>query len=149
MSIRAASVLDSEGLASPASQAVTPAVEKSQPQSQTRFGSGLEHFFTGDYAVAERQLTVAISLSPNDARYYYFRALARARQGNRFEAEQDLSAGAKLESREARSALEVGRALERIQGSERNWLEAFRHVDHPTAVVVGRATPHRPTVPRG
>src|SRR5438874_2499342 len=60
MSIRAASVLDSEGLLSSASSVVTPAVEKSQPRSQTHFGSGLDHFFTGDYAGAERQLTVAI-----------------------------------------------------------------------------------------
>lgn len=90
------------------------------------YHDGLHDFFLGDYGAALRAFGAAIERNPRDARYFYFRALAHRRQGDQEKAALDAKEGWMLERQEMPTTYEVSQALERIQGSDRFWLQAQR-----------------------
>ncbi len=90
------------------------------------YGKGVHEYFSGDYAKAFEQMTAAIAAGSRDPRVYYFRGLAYLKLGRTPEAEMDFRKGAELESRDVNKYYNVGRALERVQGSDRQLLESYR-----------------------
>jgi tetratricopeptide (TPR) repeat protein len=90
------------------------------------FDQGVHAYYSYDYAQAYERLTTAISAGSRDPRVYYFRGLSYLKLGHRAEAELDFRKGAELESKDINKFYDVGRALERIQGSERQLLESYR-----------------------
>jgi hypothetical protein len=62
-------------------------------------------------------------LNPNDPRFFYYRGLAYHRLGSNDLAAKDFQTGSAVEGK---TLIDVGIALERIQGPERTWLESFR-----------------------
>jgi tetratricopeptide (TPR) repeat protein len=90
------------------------------------YGKGVHEYFSADYAKAFEQLTAAIAAGSRDPRVFYFRGLAYLKLGRTPEAEMDFRKGAELESRDVNKYYNVGRALERVQGSDRQLLESYR-----------------------
>ena len=83
------------------------------------YGSGVHAFFAGKYVDAHGYFTSAIEGETNDPRCYYFRGLTYLRLGREEEAKADFQKGAELETADVNKFFRVGRALERIQGSQR------------------------------
>lgn len=119
---RATLVLLTVTIASAASQATGQDVEVLNQW----YSRGVHAYFSGDLRTAEQMLTRAIDAGTEDPRAYYFRAMARLRQGRRAEAESDLARGADLEVQDTGGIYPVGRSLERIQGRERLIIESHR-----------------------
>jgi hypothetical protein len=90
------------------------------------YGSGVHHYFAGDFDRAEADLTAAIKGGTRDPRAYYFRALAEMRSGRDTNVAADLRAGAALESADLNQFYPVGKALERVQGANRMTIERYR-----------------------
>jgi hypothetical protein len=90
------------------------------------YGKGVEEYFSGDYTKAFEQLSAAIAAGSHDPRVFYFRGLAYLKFGRTAEAKMDFQKGAGLESRDVNKYYNVGRALERVQGSDRQLLETYR-----------------------
>jgi hypothetical protein len=90
------------------------------------YGAGVHAFFAGDYAGAYEQLTTAIQAGSKDPRAFYFRGLACLNLGRDPDAIIDFRKGAELESSDVNRFYDVGRALERVQGSARTELEKYR-----------------------
>ncbi len=90
------------------------------------YGKGVQEYFSGDYTKSFQQLTAAIAAGSRDPRVFYFRGLAYLKFGRTSEAEMDFRKGAELESRDVNKYYDVGRALERVQGSDRQLLESYR-----------------------
>lgn len=100
----------------------------SQAQNVTAlqlYGSGVHAYYSFDYSRAHEYLTAAIKAGSPDPRCYYFRGLCYLRLGRPEEAKADFLKGAEFE-RTGSSAYNVGRALERIQGSDRAMIEQYR-----------------------
>ncbi len=90
------------------------------------YSQGVHAYFAGNLRVAEQMLSRAVDAGTQDPRVYYFRAMARLRQGRRADAAADLSLGADLEVRDTQGLYPVGRSLERIQGQQRLIIESHR-----------------------
>ena len=90
------------------------------------YGAGVHAFFAGDYAAAYEQLTTAIQGGSKDPRAFYFRGLACLNLGRGPDAAIDFRKGAELESSDINRFYDVGKALERVQGSARIELEKYR-----------------------
>src|SRR5688572_10610856 len=89
------------------------------------YGRGVHAFFSGRYREAFDSLNAAVSGGSRDPRVFYYRGLTLARFGRPDEARDDLQHAARLEMLGG-AAYPVGKALERVQGSERTMLEAHR-----------------------
>ena len=89
------------------------------------YARGVDAYFSGSSAEAERYLGQAIAELPDDPRPYYFRALVLLRSGRRDEAISDMQIGAAVEAQRPRQ-FAVGTALERVQGGDRLLLEQYR-----------------------
>lgn len=87
---------------------------------------GLDAYNRGNDSDAREQLTAAIAAGVSDPRAYYFRGLAAAKLGRSVEAEADFIEGARLEAAQAGHRGEIGRSLQRVQGSIRLTLENYR-----------------------
>jgi tetratricopeptide (TPR) repeat protein len=90
------------------------------------YGKGVQEYFSSDYAKAFERLTTAVDAGSRDPRVFYYRGLAYLKLGRTPEAEMDFRKGAELESKDYNKYYNVGRALERIQGPERQLLESYR-----------------------
>ncbi|WP_146583645.1 hypothetical protein [Posidoniimonas polymericola] len=90
------------------------------------YARGVNAYFNGSANQAEGWLDQAAGARPNDPLVYYYRGLAKHRQGRRYEAEADFQIGAAIEARRAAGTLGIGHALQRIQGGERLLLERIR-----------------------
>ena len=90
------------------------------------YGKGVHAYFSCDYVKAYERLNAVISAGSRDPRAYYFRGLAYLNLGRTPEAEMDFGKGAELESKDINKFYDVGRALERVQGSKRQLLESYR-----------------------
>jgi hypothetical protein len=90
------------------------------------YGAGVHAFFAGDYAGAYEHLAVAIQGGSKDPRAFYFRGLACLNLGRGPDATIDFRKGAELESADVNRFYNVGKALERVQGSGRAELEKYR-----------------------
>jgi hypothetical protein len=86
-------------------------------------------YWQGDSEAARELLTRAIELDAQDARFWYFRALAERALGDQTAARASAERGAALEMLHKPSIATIGLALERVQGADRWFL---RHaVDRP------------------
>jgi hypothetical protein len=94
-------------------------------QADVAYGAGVQAFFSGNSAEAQRHLADAIQNNPDDPRPYYFRGLSLLRMGQTAEAREELAAGARFEAQRP-GRYPVGRSLERVQGRDRLLLEDFR-----------------------
>ncbi len=92
------------------------------------YGSGVHHYFSGDYQGAITDLTSAIDHGSKDPRAYYFRALSESKLGWQGNAQSDFQVGASLEAADVRGAFPVAKSLERVQGSSRALIERYRTV---------------------
>jgi tetratricopeptide (TPR) repeat protein len=90
------------------------------------YGSGVHAYFTGDSQQAYESLTAAIQGGSKDPRVFYFRGLTYMMLGRPQEASIDFRKGAELESKDINRFYNVGKALERVQGSARIELEKYR-----------------------
>lgn len=89
------------------------------------FGQAVHAFNKGQYQCSYDLLSSAIGSGSQDPRVYYFRGLAtNALQGPGAGAD-DLQRGAELEANATR-VVNVGRALEKIQGCQRLEIEKYR-----------------------
>ena len=89
------------------------------------FGAGCRLFFNQSFLEAESHFENAIALNPQDPLYWYFRGLTRRQLGNLSGSQHDSLIGAFLERSRYRD-LDIGRALRRVQGPDRAWLDRYR-----------------------
>jgi hypothetical protein len=90
------------------------------------YGNGVHAYFMGDYAAAYERLTSVIDRGSKDPRAYYFRGLCCLKLGRGPDAELDFRFGAELESKDLSGFYNVGKSLERVQGTARAELERYR-----------------------
>ncbi|EMB18635.1 hypothetical protein [Rhodopirellula europaea] len=101
------------------------------------YGRGVHAYNAGNYSQAYELLSMAIDNNIRDPRAYYFRGLAANASGMGY-AEGDWQTGAELEARGGDSR-SIGRALSRIQGSQRLKLELIREKARLQALATGAA----------
>ena len=89
------------------------------------YGRGVTAYFDGDLDRSESLLTEVIDASTRDPRPWYFRGLVRARRGDTESAVLDLEQAADIELATGQT-LQMGRALERVQGPSRQLVERVR-----------------------
>ena len=106
----------------------TAPVRAQDAVSSQMYGAGVHAYFAGDYRRAYELLTSAIgpNSTSRDPRMYYFRALTFQHLGRDDDAKQDFQQGAKLEMTITDQTYNVSRALERVQGTDRQQLEQYR-----------------------
>jgi hypothetical protein len=88
------------------------------------FADGLDQYRDGLYEKAIASFAAATSAAPTDAKYAYFHALALHSAGKKAEAEARLAIAIELEA--AAPVANWGRAMERVQGEARIWVETAR-----------------------
>ena len=90
------------------------------------YGHAVHAYFRGDAATAQQWLNEAIGAGSQDPRAYYFRGLCEAAISGDTEAgASDFEQAAQLEI-DGKKVVNVGKALERIQGPVRCQIEAIR-----------------------
>ena len=89
------------------------------------YGRAVHSFFRGDSYKAQELLDEVVAAGSQDPRVFYFRGLAASRNGFTDQATADFNEGAKLEV-SGKRVVNVGRALERIQGPTRIEIEKAR-----------------------
>ena len=92
------------------------------------FAAGLEKYRDGLFAAATENFAAATQAAPADAKYAYFHALALYSVGKKVEAESQIAIAIELDS--AAPIANWGRAMERVQGEARLWVEAARQKSH-------------------
>ncbi len=106
-----------------------------QPQKAAElYGRGVSAYFSGDAQQAVTLLDKAIKLNPEDPRLYFFRGLARARQGDMKAAKADFAKGAQIEVTDQLGVYDVDDALQRIQGAIRIEIENQRRAARQAAI---------------
>ncbi|MGC4005510.1 MAG: hypothetical protein QM811_21280 [Pirellulales bacterium] len=90
------------------------------------YGSGVHEYNAGNFNAAYEDLTSAITGGTDDPRAYYFRGLVFLNMGREPEALADFQKGADLEANDTTGFFNVGKSLERVQGSKRLVLEKYR-----------------------
>jgi hypothetical protein len=100
--------------------------------ADTLYSSGVQAYFGGRPAEAEASLSSLLRVDPNDPRAFYFRALSLMQQGREDEARSDMEIGAQMEARSP-NRFDIGKTLERVQGSTRLVLEQYRSQARVTA----------------
>ncbi|HVT26804.1 MAG TPA: hypothetical protein VHE81_02190 [Lacipirellulaceae bacterium] len=93
--------------------------------AETIYSAGVQAYFDGNLSGADAYLSRYLALDPNDPRAYYFRAICRFNQGRGDEARTDMQVGADIEAHSP-NRFDIGKALERVQGSARLLLERYR-----------------------
>lgn len=99
--------------------------ETDYQSAATHFGVGCRLFWNHALQEAESHFENAITLDPQEPVYWYFRGLTRRQLGNPTGSQHDALIGAFLERSRYRD-LDIGRALRRVQGAERAWLDRYR-----------------------
>ncbi|MEQ1827190.1 MAG: hypothetical protein ABL921_14640 [Pirellula sp.] len=101
-----------------------PSILRAQDPLDEMYGQAVHSFYRGDVFRAEELLNEVIGAGSMDPRPYFFRGLCQARSG--VEAGMaDFDRGAELEM-EGKKVVNVGKALERIQGPVRVQIEKAR-----------------------
>jgi hypothetical protein len=88
-------------------------------EAEKHYAAGLNFYFDRDYAAAEKEFLAAVDNDSQDARYFYYLALARLALNQRQGAQEALDQGAVLEAMNRPAPAVVSAALERVQGSMR------------------------------
>jgi len=95
--------------------------------AQRHYGEGCSKFFAGDLWEALKRFDSAIQLAPDQAVYWYFRALTHKRLGDEERAQHDALLGASFERQLTPSRRRaINGSLTRVQGTMRAWLESYR-----------------------
>lgn len=90
------------------------------------YGHAVHAYFRGDAATAQQWLNEAIAAGSQDPRAYYYRGLCQAALSSDPEAgASDFEQAAQMEI-DGKKVVNVGKALERIQGPVRCQIEAIR-----------------------
>ena len=89
------------------------------------YGRGVHAYFAGDTTTSLEFFNDADIAGSSDPRVFYFRGLVKASMGMTDEAAADYDKGASLEVSSKR-AVEVGKALARVQGANRVQIENSR-----------------------
>jgi tetratricopeptide (TPR) repeat protein len=96
-------------------------------KAEKYFGAGLRYYFAGQYAAAEREFLEAYRNQGQDARILYYLGLSRLpQQGKRSAALEVFRMASVLEQQNKPSPAAVNASLERIQGTLRQTLNAYR-----------------------
>lgn len=95
-------------------------------EAEKHFAAGVNFYFEGDYADAEKDLLIAIENDSQDARYFYFLGLSHLALNRRLDALADFEEGAILERLSRPSSRAVSQTLERVQGKKRRILNEVR-----------------------
>jgi Flp pilus assembly protein TadD len=108
--------------------AVTGPASKPDPDrlAEQFFGDGLRAFHRGQYTDAESAFRKALQFRPNDARYHYLLGLTLWERKEAAGADAEFEKGRDLELAARPSSRAVSAALERIQGSARQAVDAYR-----------------------
>ena len=99
----------------------------SQETTAAIYGKGVHAYFSGDFEGALDYFNATIRQGTRDPRCWYFRGLTMLRLGREEEAAEDFEQGAKSELAATYQVYRVGKALERVQGSDRLILEQHRN----------------------
>ena len=67
-------------------------------QAEKLYAAGVHAFYRNDYSTAITKFDLATGFGSQDPRVYYFRGIAKLRQGRRDEARGDFQYGAQLET---------------------------------------------------
>ncbi len=89
------------------------------------YGDAVSAYYARDYETATELFSELVDKQTSDPRVYYFRGLAAHAQGKADAAAADFKAGAELEA-SGRSRVDIGKALERVQGPVRVEIESSR-----------------------
>jgi hypothetical protein len=89
------------------------------------YGIGVHSYFSNNLPQAELIFTQLIDRGSEDPRVHYFRGITQARLGGEGAGQADFDRGAELEM-QGKRAVDIGRALQRIQGPIRTQLEKAR-----------------------
>jgi tetratricopeptide (TPR) repeat protein len=108
---------------------VTTSAKISPPDitvAEKYYSAGLAHFWTGDYAAAEKDYGTAIRFYKDDARFFYYFGLCCWQEGKRTEAAEAFQKGYALELQSRPSSPVINSTFERIQGAARKALDKER-----------------------
>jgi len=98
------------------------------------YGAGVHAYYDGNYQTAYDALTAAIEAGTLDPRAYYYRGLTSIKLGKiDDEINGDFAEGASRETM-GRGGISISRSLERVQGRDRQRLEAYRQRARVAAV---------------
>ncbi len=103
------------------------------------YGRGVHEFNRGELDCALQTFDMAINFGSRDPRVHYYRGLANLRLGCQDDAIEDFRTAATLEV-DGAGTYDIGRALTRIQGSDRLCLERVRL---ETKLVLAQRQPQR------
>lgn len=87
------------------------------------FSRGYHYYWQGDHEAALAHLEVAVVLNDQDARYWLYKALAERALGDE-RAPDSVRRAAELQQQSLPGSQHARSALERVQGPEREWLDA-------------------------
>jgi hypothetical protein len=89
------------------------------------YGAGYELYWSGRYTEALAEFQKAVDSSDGDARFWYYRGLTELALGDYRSAEASIAQGVRLVRQNRPDSRTVGRALERVQGLNRQYLNAI------------------------
>lgn len=113
------------GLGAVASVAVATSAQAQDGAFTELYGYAVHRYYAGDYNEAQRALNVVIDAGIEDPRPHYFRGLVTYQMGMQDAAKSDFDHAAELEAR-GKAVVNVGQALQRIQGPVRRDIELAR-----------------------
>lgn len=100
-------------------QPITP-----ERSAESLVREGTRFYWHGNAATTLKLVSAAVERDPQDAAAWYFKALAERSLGKLSEAKESARRGAALETINRALSSQVGLALERVQGDERQFLRA-------------------------
>jgi len=109
-----------------------PSIGRAQDVLSELYGRGVHAYFAGDTTGSLEFFNDAVTAGSQDPRVYFFRGLVQSSMGMEDAAKTDFEQGAKLEVNSKR-AVEVGKALARVQGTNRVMIESARRKARLTA----------------
>jgi tetratricopeptide (TPR) repeat protein len=116
--------------AKPSSTAVVSAPAAAQDPdpalAERYFAAGLSLYYARNFDAAEADFQTAVQNHGEDARFLYFRGLARLPLGKIEAAQDDFRKAVALERRGLPDSATIGMYFERIQGDERRLINQFR-----------------------
>jgi hypothetical protein len=107
--------------------AVTANAVRTPEQARLAVSSGLSAFRSGNYAASERDLARLAASSEANAVHLYYLGLAKWHQGRWNEAEEDFRRGWTMERQSQPPPAEVEAWFERLDRSDREAVNRFRH----------------------
>lgn len=113
----------------PSGTTVTTSAKISPPDitvAEKYYSTGLTHFWSSEYAAAEKDFATAIRFYNDDARFFYYLGLSCWQEGKQTEAIEAFQKGNALELQSRPSSPMINATFERIQGAARKALDRER-----------------------